>query len=126
MTTNHVNEHVKEHAEVNSSMAIITGMSKCASLHCSGRWIRIVGFLAKMRRARVLLIRHRAYVVVRELGDRKVYIPYGNRTTKWETLVMASEILYQHLVDFDLIVAEISPYLSGYHKQFSQIRSEST
>ena len=46
----------------------------------------------------------------------EVRVLCGKRTTRWTTLIMACEILYQHLVEFDPIVAEISPYLSGYHQ----------
>jgi hypothetical protein len=45
-----------------------------------------------------------------------VYVLCGNRTNKWTTLVMACEILYQHLAEFDSIAAEISPFSSGYHQ----------
>jgi hypothetical protein len=46
----------------------------------------------------------------------EVYVLCGNRTQKWTTLVMACEILSQNLFEFDSIVAEISPYTSGYHQ----------
>jgi hypothetical protein len=46
----------------------------------------------------------------------EVYVLCGDRTNKWTTLVMACEILYQHEVEFDSIVAQISLYSSGYHQ----------
>ncbi|CZR66461.1 uncharacterized protein PAC_16362 [Phialocephala subalpina] len=46
----------------------------------------------------------------------EVYVLCENRTNKWTTLVMEYEILYQYLVEFDSIVAEISSYSNGYHQ----------